>query len=379
VNLPSLTYLTFDSVTAGVGASQVVPYVAGLAQRGLKVSLHSFEDPHATAVAHPVLGATEGLTWWPHDFGRPGAVGGAMRIARGAKVLRGAKLVHARSDPAAASAILARPPCWIWDMRSFWVDERVATGYVRRGSPEERIMRRVERGAARSAAGIVTLARSAISELARRHGPSVVPKCEVVTTCVDLQHFSPGPLPPPDTVRFLLAGTLNSNYNLPLMLELVERASRRRPSALTVLSPGPTPWDADLRAHHIEVSSVARSEMPEQVRAHHVGLSVRRAEEGVSLLAATPTKVGEFLAAGRPVVVNAGLGDLDTLLADYDCGVVVRDRTGGELERALDEIDRLLADDEVSARCRRLAEAAFNLDTGVDRLVALYERAAAVR
>jgi len=108
-------------------------------------------------------------------------------------------------------------------------------------------------------------------------------------------------------------------------------------------------------------------------------LSVRRAEEGVSLLAATPTKVGEFLAAGRPVVVNAGLGDLDTLLADYDCGVVVRDRTGGELERALDEIDRLLADDEVSARCRRLAEAAFNLDTGVDRLVALYERAAAVR
>jgi hypothetical protein len=92
--------------------------------------------------------------------------------------------------------------------------------------------------------------------------------------------------------------------------------------------------------------------------------------------ASMPTKVGEFLASGRPVLVNAGLGDLDELLPRYDCGVILTGTSDPELDNALAEIDRLVADPRVSDRCRSLAEDCFDLDSGVQALIELYQAVA---
>ena len=51
MNLPPLTYLTFDSLAEGVGASQVLAYVERLADRGLDVRLHTFEKTAPAAGA----------------------------------------------------------------------------------------------------------------------------------------------------------------------------------------------------------------------------------------------------------------------------------------------------------------------------------------
>ncbi len=100
-----------------------------------------------------------------------------------------------------------------------------------------------------------------------------------------------------------------------------------------------------------------------------------RSDIGASNRAATPTKIGEFLASGRPVVVNAGLGDLDELLARYDCGVVMPDNGDIGLDAAADELGRLLSDAGTPERCRALAEEHFNLDLGVDQLLLAYQQA----
>ena len=97
---------------------------------------------------------------------------------------------------------------------------------------------------------------------------------------------------------------------------------------------------------------------------------------GATGYSATPTKVGEFLSCGRPVVVNAQLGDLDELLPRYDCGVVVADHSPGEIRRAADEIERLVGDPGTPARCRALAETHFDLDRAVEQLIATYRLAA---
>ncbi|MEJ7583478.1 MAG: hypothetical protein WKF43_05165 [Acidimicrobiales bacterium] len=154
-SLPPLTYLTFDGIGAGVGASQVLPYVLGAAARGLDVTLHSFEQAAPGEELTERL-ADAGVDWRPHGFGGFGARAGSFRVARAVPWLRGRPLVHARSDLAAASAILARPEAWVWDVRSFWIDQRMALGSVRRGSLAERALRGIERRAAERAARIVT-------------------------------------------------------------------------------------------------------------------------------------------------------------------------------------------------------------------------------
>jgi glycosyltransferase involved in cell wall biosynthesis len=370
-DVPPLTYLTFDSVVSGVAASQVLPYVQRLAGRGLQVRLHSYEPAPvdaATRARHRDLG----ITWFPHRFRPLGPAGGALRLAQGAVQLRGAELVHARSDLAAGSAMLARRPHWIWDVRSFWVDQRIAMGMVRSGSAEERAMRRLEHHAARRSASIITLTEAAIPVLQERHGAAVARKAHVISTCVDLARFPASPMPTPEPLRILLSGSFNTLYDLDTSLRLVDRLRARRPVELTVLTPDPIGPDHPMRGVDATVGSVPFSRMPDEVGRHHVGFAICKPPVGVELRGAAPTKVAEFLACGRVVVVNADLGDMGRLVTEHDCGVALADSSDDELERATAEIERLVADPAVGARCRALAEERFNLDHAIDTLLRVY-------
>jgi len=365
----TLTYLTMDPVAEGVGTSQVARYLLALAGRGVVADLHSFERAAPPAPLAAAL-ADAGVRWHVHPFGALGPRGGLGRVARAARAVRGAELVHARSDLAAAASSWAADR-WIWDMRAFFADQRIALGTLRPGSPEDRVLRRVERRAARRAAAIVVLAEAARPVLADRHGPAAAAKARVITTCVDLDLFATTPMPAASPVRYLLAGTLNAYYDIEAMVALVERSAARRPTELDVRTPGATPWDHLLTgATHRSAADPAA--MPEIMAATHVGLSVCRADAGVSLRAAMPTKLGELLAVGRPVVVNPGLGDMDAIIGRHRCGVVLGGTDRESLDAALDELDELLADPATPDRCRSAAEAHFDLGHAVDELVALY-------
>jgi glycosyltransferase involved in cell wall biosynthesis len=374
IDLPPLTYLSADSMSEGVGASQVLPYVEALSRQGMTVRLHSLEKGQPSPEIADRLDAA-GVRWHPHPWGGWGPTAGLARLVRGATYLCDAELVHARSDIPAGSALLARRPAWIWDMRGFWADERMEMGLLRPGSPQERLMRSIERQSAKKAAGIVTLTAAAIDELERRHGPSIRRKSRVITTCVELNRFPVSPMPPPEPLNLLLAGTLSRRYDVPLMLRLIDELRRRRGTQLTALIPGPSPWDGALQDAGVPIQRAATVDMPGHLRASHAGLSVLRPGGGVAMKASMPTKVGEFLASGRPMVVNAGLGDLDQLLTDHECGVILRDDTPESVVAGADSIERLLADRDTPARCRKLAEDNFRLETAVDDLVEVYGHA----
>jgi hypothetical protein len=184
-------------------------------------------------------------------------------------------------------------------------------------------------------------------------------------------------MPPLD--RGLLAtfsGTLNSYYDMPTMLALVDRLATIVPARLSVLAPAATAWDGLLSARGVHPASVGPPDLPRRVAESHVGLAVCRADAGPSLAAAMPTKVGEFLASGRPVVVNSGLGDLGTLLPDNSAGVVLDSSTGPDLGRAAEQVIDLLQDPATPARCRDLAERHFDVDAGVRSLLEVYRFAA---
>jgi len=373
-DLPTVTYLSMDPLTSTVGSSQVRAYVECLALRGVDVDLVTFEhdvDP----VLHSRL-VSFGVTWRPQRFGQHGAVGGLSRVLRAAWAVRGAAIVHARSDMAAAAVMLARIDHWVWDVRSFWADQKVAIGVLRFGSPQERVFRWVERRSAFRATAVITLTGSAIEELDRRYGGVVGKKARIVTTCVDLGRFRaspmPMPMPMPIEVRVLLAGTLNRYYDLGSMLDLVAELRRRRPVEFIVASPEGSSWEDELVEVDVKRMSATPEEMPDLVASCHVGLSICRDDAGASLLAAMPTKIGEFLASGRPVIVNPGLVDAAELVGSHGCGVVFGASVSGRIEEAANLLERQLDDPYLPDRCRNLAEAHFDLEDGVDQLVATY-------
>ena len=318
-DLPSITYLSMDPLTSTVGFSQVLSYVERLALRGVDVNLITFEHDPSPVLHRRLLDL--GVTWQPQRYGRHGAVGGLGRVLRAAWIVRGSVIVHARSDMAAASVMLAGINLWVWDVRGLWIDQKVASGIVRRASLQERVMRWVERKAAGRSTAVISITASGVDELDERYGGLVSPKAQVVTTCADLERFTSVPLPLVP-VRVLLAGTLNRYYDTPIMLDLVAELRRRRAVEFIVASPSGTAWEDELAAVDVVRVSATPAQMADLISSCHVGLSVCRDDAGVSLRAAMPTKIGELLASGRPVVVNPGLVDAAELLERYECGVV---------------------------------------------------------
>ena len=375
-DLPRITYLSVDPVTSTVGTSQVLAYVERLAERGVGVDLHSFEHHVDEVIAADLV--RHGVVWTPHRFGGNGARAGLGRVTRLARSIRGAELVHARSDMAAAAAMWSGAECWLWDVRSFWADQKVETGVFSARSPQARVFRRIERRAAVGSRHVVALTPSAIDELDRRYDGVVGPKATVVTTCVDRRRFKPAPMPPTDPVRLLLAGTLNRYYDVPAMLDLIAELRTRRPVELVVASPGGTDWDPELDRAGAVRTSATTGEMPALIASCHAGLSVCRDDAGISLVAAMPTKIGEFLAVGRPVIVNPGLQDAASMVDQADAGVVV-DASAAGLDAAATRLLELLDDEATPGRATGLAAGFFDLDAGVDRLVEVYRRMSADR
>jgi glycosyltransferase involved in cell wall biosynthesis len=84
-----------------------------------------------------------------------------------------------------------------------------------------------------------------------------------------------------------------------------------------------------------------------------------------------PTKIGEFLACGRPIVVNKGLGDMDQFIEEFDAGIIL-DGTHKNLVDGAAKLAQLLSDSETTLRCRALAEKYFNMDVGASKYLDLY-------
>jgi glycosyltransferase involved in cell wall biosynthesis len=371
-DLPDLQYVSFDSILHSVGASQVRRYVELLGRGGTKIHLVTFEDDDPPDEARRAM-VEAGVDWHPLPFGSHGQVGGAVRALRAWRRMRGQRLVHARSDLAAMAASFRPRQPFIWDMRGFWVDERIALGLVRSGSFAERLLRANERRLARSSRAIIVLSEAAKVEAVERY--AIAPdKVVVIPTCVDLDLFRYAPVPT-GPVRVLLSGTFSARYDVVAMARFILSLQRRTAAEAEVVSPDPA-VSAELRRCGVDhdASSARPDQMPAVVERSSVGICFQRPDP-LTAANSVPTKIAEFLATGRPVVVSPGLGDMDDILGRFRCGVVVDGFTEAALDRAADELLALLADGDLSVRCRKAAEENFSLTDAIERLQRTYKSA----
>lgn len=281
---------------------------------------------------------------------------------------------------------------FVFEMRAFWVDERVDGGLWAPGGALVRTARRAERALFRAADAILVSSRAGIERI-RREPERFATDAELVLTrtAVDLRAFAPGPRDEAlareaglDTGFVLVySGSAGTWYLLDEMLRFFAALRASRPDArFLVLTRAP---EAEVR------ESARRQGVPPDA------LVVRGAEHGEmprwlsladaaivlvkplpSKAASSPIKLSEFLAAGLPVVLNAGVGDTGELVAEAGAGVVL-DRLD---ERSLREGARRLAAADLGAMgraARRLAEREFALDSVVDAYEDVYRRLASSR
>jgi len=86
------------------------------------------------------------------------------------------------------------------------------------------------------------------------------------------------------------------------------------------------------------------------------------------------TKLGEFLATGVPVVINDGIGDSGKIVREHNVGVTLSEIGPESFRASLKDVEWLLRDRSVHMRCVAVARRYFDLEQGVAKYAALYDR-----
>jgi len=400
-------FISYNGMLEPLGQTQVIPYLRELAKRGVDVTLLSFEKPHAYSDAgreecrlRQLQLSADGIDWhWLPYHQSPSLPATAYDVFAGrryAKQLveqKKIELVHSRGHIPATIALPLKkhaPVKTIFDLRGLMAEEYVDAEHWRKGGLPYRLTKTVERRIFATTDAIVTLTERIWPIISKWEGlrdRSV--HHSVIPCCVDLSTFKfshedrkrrRDALGLGDRFTLIYSGSLDGWYLTEKMADFFATFVRRH-------SQGHLLW-LTTGSHDRVKSLMSKRNIPESnfsvlaVSAPEVTSYLSAADSGIafikpciSKLASSPTKNGEYLACGLPLILNAGIGDSDALVDVWNAGALVRELDETSYCDALDKIEVLVQDPETRTRMREVATRVFDLySIGAERYAALYEK-----
>ncbi|MFB9840799.1 glycosyltransferase [Mucilaginibacter ginsenosidivorans] len=399
----NVLYLSYDGMTDSLGQSQVIPYLAGLTKNGFSFTILSFEKKDrykkSGSDIRTILDAAC-ITWHPLIYTKSPPVLSTVydytRMKQTAASLHrkaGFDLIHCRSYiPALVGMALNskyRIP-FIFDMRGFWADERVDGGLWNLKNPVfkfiYRYFKKKELKFLNRSAAIVSLTVAGKNEILNWKGVeinagkiSVIPCC-VDTGLFDINKIRPGEKEPvmrslnlaPNDLVLGYLGSIGTWYLLDEMLLFFSLLKKRAPSAKFLFVTHDDPEDIihKARRHQIDsrdiiIMKAERRDVPLMISLFNYGIFFIK--PSYSKTASSPTKQGEIMAMGVPVICNDGIGDSSRIVEQYHSGLVVDLHN---YDKAISKMTAGMQYDRASIRAGALDY--FSLDEGVKKYMDIY-------
>jgi glycosyltransferase involved in cell wall biosynthesis len=396
--MPRILYVSYWGALEQLGQSLVVPAVKKLAQMGAELTLITFEKPQDLARADEMkrvreMLAADNIDWLPLKYHQDPKIPAtlfdmAQGIARGLqkRLTKKFDIVHARTYPGGLIGMVLAPLVgakFVYHNEGFYPDEQVDGGVWAKDSRPHLIAKRLENLMYSRADGIIALSYRAKAEIenlpdvARKKTPVIF-----VPSCVDLERFHLPNAKSADKggeIKFVYIGSVGNRYILDKVGAFVAAARKLNPIVtLQVYSKA----DAGLIAKMLDdgglereawtLEAVPYSEMPQRLVNFQAGLFFLTT--GISEHGCSPTKIGEYWATGLPVVTTPNVSDTDEIIRRERVGVVIEKQTPENYLQAFAQLQELLADGELPARCRRAAENHYALNPACERQFALYRQ-----
>lgn len=397
----SILYISYDGLLDPLGKSQIFPYIKGLSHEGIKYVVLSFEKGLYSSNHNEISKLKEaldssGIIWRRLKYHKkPSGLATLYDVFYG--VLTACffikrydiKILHARSYVASLIAVILKKIYklkFIFDMRGFWADERIEASLWKKGSLFYKLSKYFEQVFLQNADVIVSLTQAAKDEI--ESYPYLEHKkldIIVIPTCVDLNRFGPhqdekSALRQAMRGRFVVvySGSISTWFMPEQMIDFFRIIIKNVPRAyLLVLTREKELFTNilttyGLREDSILVESIDYESVPHYLSLGHVGLAFYR--PGYSRKGCCPTKVGEYLACGLPVIINRGIGDTEEILTKEHVGIIINEFSNADYECVTQALEELLSEPGVKNRCRRVAEEYFSLNSGIASYLEIYHR-----
>ena len=400
-------FISYNGMLEPLGQSQVIPYLRELAKREVHFTLLSFERPKAftregTRQCEELRQklASQGIEWhWLRYHQRPSVPATIYDVLVGIRKASSLvqqnkiEMVHARGHIPATIALALKKRFgtkMIFDLRGLMAEEYVDAGHWQQGGLPYRITKATEGHILAETDAIVTLTEriwpiirewEGLRDRAVHH--------EVIPCCVDLSLFKfneedrrrrRAELKLGDRFTIVYSGSLDGWYLTEEMADFFAAVlQRKRDAHLLWLTTGSHERvrelmrDRQVESDNFSVLSSASADVPSYLAAADAGLAfIKRC---ISKIASSPTKNGEYLACGLPLIINAGVGDSDSLIKDWKAGVLIESFNENDYAEAGRRIEAMVAAPDVRETARSVAAQLFDLNAiGAVRYASLYER-----
>lgn len=385
-------YLSYTGLLEPLGRSQILAYLLRLSDE-YQFTIVSFEKANDFSEAAKVEALREecvsyGIDWQPKIYHHKPRLLATLwdlwilfhatwTLSRSGR----AELVHCRSYIPAIAALLVgkitKLP-FVFDMRALWLDEMIDAGRLDRDSVIHKILVWLESKLLKDAAHVVSLTQAAVDYLQIQQPHLKSQKFSVITTCVDLSKFitrkdgnSPKKL---GTMGTVISGWYHLDW---LFLTLQTQMKKDKEANFKIVTRDSEQKLRQMASQYgiedsrLEITSSDPNDIADNIADLKAGLLYFTA--GISKLGSAPTRMGEFLACGIPVIGNRGVGDMADLIEHYKVGVVIEDGSQQSIDNALTSLDILYQDDSLAKRCRSAAETYFSADAGAEKYRRIYK------
>lgn len=350
----NVLYISYDGLTDPLGQSQIMPYLISCSEHELNFTVVSFEKKKNLKSEYQKVKSQldkAGISWipktyhkWPPLFSSLVDLQQMIRVAKKVHREKTIRLIHCRSYVPAYAAFLLKKKLGtkvLFDMRGFWADERLEGNIWRKDNPVQygiyNHLKKMERKWWYDADHMISLTEKGKKYICNNQTPDFEKKITVIPCCADERLFT---TEIDEKVKISLKNELSINHSEKLLIYVgslgtwylgremmaqfanlferkfldrflwITRDSEERIMALTS--------EFNLPKSSVIVRSASRDEVPVYLSIADLGIFYIRSTFSKS--ASSPTKLGEMLLCGLPVITNTGVGDLNTFFSDNDVG-----------------------------------------------------------
>jgi glycosyltransferase involved in cell wall biosynthesis len=418
-----ILYLSYDGLTDPLGQSQILPYLEGLSEKGHAITILSFEKAKPFARLKKTIGQhceRYDLAWRPMKYTKSPPVLSTLKDLQGLEVevnkLQADQpfdLIHCRSYLTALVALKLKREQgtpFLFDMRGFYADERVDGKIWNLSNPVYKVIydyfKVKERDFLDHANAIVSLTHEGKREIENWYlvkelygggefmynydrAQKVQEKIRVIPCACDTGHFDFRRITDnkkmwlqavygidPSLEYLGYVGSLGTWYMADEMLDLYNVLLQRNPALrfLILSHDGLEPLRNRASALGIPQSYIVhvaaeRKDVPSLMSL--MSASVFFILPAYSKKASSPTKQGELMAMGVPVICNDGVGDSAAIVNRYQSGWVLSECKEEEYQKVADNWESIVSLDK--AATRKGAEDYFSLEKGVEAYHGIYE------
>ena len=392
--MSKILYISYDGMLEPLGQSQVIGYLEKLS-KDHQIYLISFEKGIDRKDKNRMLKMNErmekaNIYWKPFLYHKsPTVLATTFDIMIGTFVatcyvkVKRINIIHARSYVPALMALLVKRLTgvrFLFDMRGFWVDERVDGELWPENGSIHKISKWFEKHLFLSADHVVLLTQAAIKELHRfdyLKGKKL--SISVIPTCANFNLFKPL-LKVKNEKVFILGyvGSVGLYYLFDyVLLAFVELLKIKPNSRLMIINRGQHELIRNrfsklkINYSRVDLISADHEEMPDLMS--YMDAAIFFIKPTFSKKASAPTKLAEFLGCGIPCLSNSGVGDVAEVLNEENIGVVITSFEKDVIIEGVKKLIDLASNPLTSKLCISVAHKYFSLDNGVKKYNIAYE------